>query len=279
MLLNSHILAYARCLAGKVCGLVRSTWGTSQGEDKLGARDKILNTKGARRACTGRAPGMRWARAGQTFSRGLHPAGADHRWGHPAPCGDGPPKILKLGGHVDTLHAHRQPVAAHGLPKGGGDVPCILPQDLTRILGEYDQRVRDWCYHSYAQAGESKSILFSWVVSASTQQHLETQAARWMAISDQWVTNAWFQKERHLAAEADVVRRLLLKRKRYPSLWGVSVLGTRRASFFDPSPLVPVFAPTSPNNLEYLLAVSKNLAHPLHPIHDDGKSGGWKWWE
>ena len=35
MLLNSHISAYARCLAGKVCGLVRSTWGTSQGEDKL----------------------------------------------------------------------------------------------------------------------------------------------------------------------------------------------------------------------------------------------------
>ena len=45
MLLNSHISAYARCLAGKVCGLVRSTWGTSLGEDKLGARDKMLNTK------------------------------------------------------------------------------------------------------------------------------------------------------------------------------------------------------------------------------------------
>jgi hypothetical protein len=42
---------------------------------------------------------------------------------------------------------------------------------------------------------------------------------------------------------------------------------------------VPVFAATSPNNLEYLLAVSKNLAHPLHPVHDDGKGGGWKWWE
>ena len=53
MLLNSHISAYTRCLAEKVCGLERSTWGTSQGEDKLGARgprDKILNTKVARRA-------------------------------------------------------------------------------------------------------------------------------------------------------------------------------------------------------------------------------------
>ena len=50
MLLNSHISAYARCLAGKVCGLVRSTWGTSLGENKPGARDRILNTKGARRA-------------------------------------------------------------------------------------------------------------------------------------------------------------------------------------------------------------------------------------
>ena len=33
------------------------------------------------------------------------------------------------------------------------------------------------------------------------------------------------------------------------------------------------------NNLEYFLAVSKNLAHPLHPVYDDGKDGGWKWWE
>ena len=52
MLLNSHISAYTRCVAEEVCGLVRSTWGISQGEDKFGARDKILNTKlaGVRRA-------------------------------------------------------------------------------------------------------------------------------------------------------------------------------------------------------------------------------------
>ena len=53
VLLNSHILAYTRCLARKVCGLVRSTWGTSQGEDNCGARDRILNTKAVRRACAG----------------------------------------------------------------------------------------------------------------------------------------------------------------------------------------------------------------------------------
>ena len=57
MLLNSHILAYATCFARKVCGLVRPIWGTSLGEDKLGARDRILNTKVARRACAGCAPG------------------------------------------------------------------------------------------------------------------------------------------------------------------------------------------------------------------------------
>ena len=39
------------------------------------------------------------------------------------------------------------------------------------------------------------------------------------------------------------------------------------------------FYPPSPNNPEKLLAVSKNLAHPLHPVYDDGKGGGWKWWE
>ena len=53
MLLNSHILAYARCLAGKVCGLVRSTWGTFLREDTLGARHRILNTKVACQACAG----------------------------------------------------------------------------------------------------------------------------------------------------------------------------------------------------------------------------------
>ena len=38
-------------------------------------------------------------------------------------------------------------------------------------------------------------------------------------------------------------------------------------------------SPTSPNNLEYLLTVSQNWAHPLHPIYDNGTGGGWKWWE
>ena len=45
MLLSSHVSASARCFAGKVCGLVWSTWGTSLGEDKLGARDRTLNAK------------------------------------------------------------------------------------------------------------------------------------------------------------------------------------------------------------------------------------------
>ena len=62
-----------------------------------------------------------------------------------------------------------------------------------------------------------------------------------------------------------------------PCLSGFIILEgalARRASFFDHSPPVPVFAPTSPNNLEYLLAVCKNLAHPLHSVSDDGKGGG-----
>ena len=59
----------------------------------------------------------------------------------------------------------------------------------------------------------------------------------------------------------------------------VSAPGAPWAFFFYHSPPVPLFAPSSPNNLEYLLAVSKNLTHPLHPVYDDGKGGGWKWWE
>ena len=55
----------------------------------------------------------------------------------------------------------------------------------------------------------------------------------------------------------------------------ISALGV----FFLPFPNCACFCPPSPNNLEYHLAVSKNLAHPLHPVYDDGKGGGWKWWE
>ena len=65
--------------------------------------------------------------------------------------------------------------------------------------------------------------------------------------------------------------------------WAVAFGGVPLARaghlFFYHSPLVPVFAPPSSNNLEYLLAVSKNLAHPLHLVDDDGKGGDWKWWE
>ena len=46
-----------------------------------------------------------------------------------------PPKILKLGSYGGALHARTRPVAAHGLPRGGGGVPRILAQPLTQILG------------------------------------------------------------------------------------------------------------------------------------------------
>ena len=66
---------------------------------------------------------------------------------------------------------------------------------------------------------------------------------------------------------------------RGPSWGSISAPGARRASFSLPFPARACFCPPSPNNLEYLVAVSKNPAHPLHPIYDDGKGGGWKWWE
>ena len=58
---------------------------------------------------------------------------------------------------------------------------------------------------------------------------------------------------------------------------GISAPGARQAPFFLPFPTRACVCPPSPNNLEYLLAVSKNLAHPLHPVYDDGKGGGWKY--
>ena len=48
---------------------------------------------------------------------------------------------------------------------------------------------------------------------------------------------------------------------------------------FSHSPPVPVLPPLAKQPVEGLLAVSKNLAHPLHPVYDDGKGGGRKWWE
>ena len=73
VLLNSHISAYTRCLAEKVCGLVRSTWGTSLGGDDLGARDKILTTKVARRACARSAPGAHWANIPPQYAQSILP--------------------------------------------------------------------------------------------------------------------------------------------------------------------------------------------------------------
>ena len=94
MLLNSHISAYATCFAGKVCGLVRSTWGTSQGEDKLGARDRILNTKVARRACAGQThPSRRRSHKVHGTGRRAHRAVTDRPLWNPlahARCALGP---------------------------------------------------------------------------------------------------------------------------------------------------------------------------------------------
>ena len=86
-----------------------------------------------------------------------------------------------------------------------------------------------------------------------------------------------FEADSQHFASAPSVPRGFKRKEFWPAFGGdhrgsISAPGTRRAS-------VPIFAPTSPNNLEYLLAMSKNLAHPLHPVYDDGKEGGWKWWE
>ena len=110
MLLNSHISAYARCHAGKVCGLVGSAWGTSQGEDKPGARDKILNTKVACRA-----------RARQTFP----------------PC----PQA------VQTERNQTAPLVAAGGGGGGGlrlgpSPTNPLRQHLRAAMASHEQKLR-----------------------------------------------------------------------------------------------------------------------------------------
>ena len=45
-----------------------------------------------------------------------------------------------------------------------------------------------------------------------------------------------------------------------------------------PSQPIPVFAPPHETIGRTFSPGPKNLAHPLHPVYDDGKGGGWKWW-
>ena len=77
------------------------------------------------------------------------------------------------------------------------------------------------CHKSYTEAGNEKQSLLSRSVAASVRHHLQNQAVRLETLTDHWLTNAWSQKERHLAMESNIVRRLLLKRKRVPSPRGM----------------------------------------------------------
>ena len=58
------------------------------------------------------------------------------------------------------------------------------------------------------------------------------------------------------------------------SAYGVGTQGEYQSAgcapgiFFLTIPHPCLFCPPSPNNLEYPLAVSKNLARPLHPVYD-----------
>ena len=81
--------------------------------------------------------------------------------------------------------------------------------------------MRDWCHHNYTRAGSKKQSLFSRAAPTSVQQHLENEAVRLETLLDHWLMNAWSQKECHLATESNIVRCLLLKRKRVPCPGGV----------------------------------------------------------
>ena len=82
----SHSPAYATCFAQKVCGLVRSTWGTLLGGDKLGAGDRILNTKVPRPPHVQPPPRVH---------------GSPPPWGEPSPSDGSPP------GGGGTVHHSR----------------------------------------------------------------------------------------------------------------------------------------------------------------------------
>ena len=59
-----------------------------------------------------------------------------------------------------------------------------------------------------------KKSLLSRSVAASVQHPLENQAAQLETLTVHVLTSAWTEKEHHLAAQSDIVRRCLLKAKR-----------------------------------------------------------------
>ena len=67
--------------------------------------------------------------------RGLRHAGADHQWGHTAPCSDDPSEIPQVCNHGNTLHARAQSVAVHGLPRSGRGIYGFFRQSLSKFLG------------------------------------------------------------------------------------------------------------------------------------------------
>ena len=119
-LLSSHIAAYATCLAGEVCGAVQSTWGTSRGEDRLGARARILPTKVAHRA------------KGQTFPLSAPSCSASSL--PPAPTS---PNIFGQDPSVapDTLPCgHHSPGP---VPSTEWDAPCGAPKGTRGASGRH----------------------------------------------------------------------------------------------------------------------------------------------
>ena len=104
MLLDSHIWAFATCFAGKVCGPVRSTWGISLGEDKLGARAWIHNTKIARRANIPHSTSFQrpiFANYAVIFLPTMRTSRRQWLRSHMGPSGD--PRSPGLGGRVGAL--------------------------------------------------------------------------------------------------------------------------------------------------------------------------------
>ena len=118
------------------------------------------------------------------------------------------------GAAMATVHAHTQSVAAHGLLWVPEENLAFFCKALHGLWREYDRRVRD--HHRYAKPGGHKNVQFSQAASMSAQQHLVTPTALWMATSNHWLASVRSQKEHHLAAKADIVRRLPVKRNGTP---------------------------------------------------------------
>ena len=188
-------------------------------------------------------------------------ATGDHIAVHPL---NDPQRVLRtarLLGLTGRLDCRFDAYIAHGEQRLDAALPVRLPLTLKEALRLHLDLALH--YHDFTALFR----VFVEVAEESNKHPVVEEVRDWQRVSPLppcprfGLVNAW-----HVVSCAWMCPSAYLKLRGSISAPGI---------FFLPFPTRAWFCPPSPNNLEYLLAVPKNLVHPLHAVYDDGKGGGW----